>query len=203
MLPIRFTLLVLVSTLAACQSGTNECSHQVDLQFVEQLDDAGREDQRVRAKDFMPDDWEARSRSQLIVDRKNTDWLLHRLDEGSLPPPCSLGKKGVTAVWLIAQHSQDDTIRSRLKSFLENSAQEGFLDKRNYYTFVDRVELRNTGTQIYGTQYQCDHATGERFRRPVRDEENLASRRKKVGLGLASRELFLLNTFTKACEIRD
>ena len=203
MLPIRYPFFVLVSTLAACQSGTAECSHQADLQFVEQLYDAGREDQRVRAKDFIPDDWEARSRSQLAVDQENTDWLLERLDKGELPPPCSLGKKGVTAVWLIAQHSQDDTIRSRLTPFLETSAQGGFLDKRNYYTFVDRVELRNTGTQIYGTQYQCDHATGERFRRPVRDEENLAYRRKTVGLGSASRELFLLNTFTKACEIRD
>ncbi len=106
------------------------------------------------------------------------------------PTVAMVGEKGSESAFLIVQHANPSDIKRYLPMVVA-AAQRGEIKRKWAAMMVDRHLLNTDGVQLYGTQFSRN---GKRNKvtgivewtplapEPVVDEENLAARRKTVGL---------------------
>ena len=116
------------------------------------------------------------------ADTANTVWLKAQVAKDGWPKISEVGQKGSGAAWLLTQHADlDPVFQARALRLMEPLVAQGEVSKQNYAYLYDRIMLKLTGKQRYGTQWdQCE--AGRRKLRPLEDEPRLADLRREMGL---------------------
>jgi hypothetical protein len=114
------------------------------------------------------------------VDRKNTEWMKQIVSEIGWPTISKVGESGAEHAWLLVQHADHDVAFQRHCLELMKALPESEVEKRNIAYLEDRVLLKETGFQTYGTQF--NQIEGKHVPQPIQDPERVNQRRKKMGL---------------------
>lgn len=118
----------------------------------------------------------------LLADHRNTNWLKGVVDENGWPRISKVGKAGARAAWLLTQHADmDPAFQLRALELMEPLLDEGEVSKGSYAYIYDRIMLKLSGKQRYGTQVECKD--GERIPRPLEEPEKLDELRAEMGMG--------------------
>jgi hypothetical protein len=114
-------------------------------------------------------------------DHANTEWLKKLVDAEGWPTISAHGKEASQSAWLLVQHADaDPPFQLKALRLMEPLAKAGEVDKSNYAYLYDRVMLKITGKQRYGTQMTC--RAGKRLPQPLESDSALNSRRVEAGL---------------------
>ncbi len=132
-------------------------------------------------------------------DRRTTAWLKTIVAEHGWPSISRVGERGSNAAWLLVQHADEDPIfQLEALRLMEPLAARGDVNRRNYAYLYDRVMVKLSGRQLYGTQFQC--IAGKHEPRPVEDDARLDARRTEAGLEpLADYRRRMEATFGASC----
>ena len=122
-------------------------------------------DQKARF-DCKPNKLTIKNYMLYLVDLVNNDLIKHIIKKHGYPTQKMIGKKGMQAFWLLAQH-QDNDVKLQ-KQCLERCD----FEPKNKAFLTDRVLINQDKKQIYGTQFIGD----------IRDKKNVDKRRAKMGL---------------------
>lgn len=116
-----------------------------------------------------------------LIDARNTDKLKEIVEKYSWVTEDLVGKNGVSAAFLIVQHSPDYKFQEEMLPFLKQSFLNGEgVTGQEFALLTDRVLVHQSKPQIYGTQLNI--LDGELVFDPILDRENVDSRRADVGL---------------------
>lgn len=114
-------------------------------------------------------------------DRTNTEWLKAQVAENGWPTISSAGKDVSGSAWLLAQHADHDPVwQLQVLRMMEPLMKDGEVSRSNYAYLYDRVMLKLTGKQRYGSQLTCEN--GERIALPLEDKAQLDKLRGSVDL---------------------
>ena len=80
----------------------------------------------------------------------------------------------------IVQHSEDDAYQAEVLNEIEPLARERLVEGQLFALMSDRVQLKQDGTQLYGTQYTCMH--GEYQAQGLLDPDTVDDRRAALGM---------------------
>lgn len=152
------------------------------------LDQAGREAlQKVKLRDLSPDDAkQARDAIWAEInahDRENQRALRALLPAAGWFSVAEVGRDGLHASFLIAQHAKDDPELMRLAlARLRPLVGSGGISGYEWAEMFDRAALDLDGRpQRYGTQVSCQH--GEPWKlRPLEDLARVDERRASLGI---------------------
>jgi hypothetical protein len=97
------------------------------------------------------------------------------------PTKSAYGEPPAFQAWLLAQHADHDPLlQLEVLRLMEPLAERGEVSKSNHAFLHDRIMLKLTGEQRYGTQVHC--VDGKRRPRPLEDEAALDGLRAGAGL---------------------
>lgn len=117
----------------------------------------------------------------LALDFANTEWLKAHVAEHGWPTVSEAGARGANAAWLIAQHADlDPAFQLRALQLMEPLVAAGEANAGNFALLTDRVSLKLSGTQRYGTQLTCTGEWREALR--LEDAARVDALRAEVGL---------------------
>lgn len=133
-------------------------------------------DQKAREGDTL--DWQR----MRVVDQSNTDDLLAIVDQHGWPTEDLVGEDGADAAWLIVQHAPDIEVMKRFLDLIDAYSAKGAIPRRHFAYLNDRVAMLEGRPQLFGTQFRCDHSTGDIVPHPVQDWVNIDVLREAVGL---------------------
>lgn len=108
-----------------------------------------------------------------IADRNNTAMLSQIVEDKGWPTIPMVGERASFNAWLLVQHADHDAaFQLKALRLMEPLAAKGEVSKRNYAYLYDRVMLKLSGKQRFGTQIGgCD---GEEYALlPLEDGERL------------------------------
>jgi hypothetical protein len=119
------------------------------------------------------------------VDKKNTERLKEIFAKKGWVNSEQVGKKGVSAAFLIIQHSPDTEFQKRMLPKIKQSylADEG-ISGEQVALLTDRVYVRDGKQQIYGTQARV--VSGEIMFEPIKDPETVDERRAEMNMSTLS-----------------
>ncbi|HKF18451.1 MAG TPA: Clp protease N-terminal domain-containing protein [Candidatus Dormibacteraeota bacterium] len=113
--------------------------------------------------------------------RDNVEWLKQVIADRGWPGRSLVGPDGADAAWLIAQHADHDPdFQRECLVLLEKAAAAGEVSQSNVAYLTDRVMLKETGRQRYGTQFQHGKDGPEPF--PLEDPDSVDELRAAAGL---------------------
>lgn len=127
--------------------------------------------------------------------------LLSRFVEARGWPTVGMaGEKGSNAAWLLIQHADHNPVlQLRALRLMEPLFRTGEIDESNYAYLYDRVMLKISGKQRYGTQFTCH--SGSRVPQPLEDPTNIDALRAEVHLGpLADYSATMNQRFGATCD---
>jgi hypothetical protein len=106
-------------------------------------------------------------------DRKNSEFLRELTLKSGWPTISSVGQQAANRAWLLAQHADHDpAFQLKALRLMEPLAAKGEVSKSNYAYLYDRIMLKLTGKQRFGTQFMgCEG--DEHKLRPLEDEKQL------------------------------
>lgn len=114
----------------------------------------------------------------VAVDKRNLKALRKLIAERGIPTEQRVGRKGMSAFWLLVQHAQDDALQEQVLKAI--SVKHSGIAPDPVALLTDRVRVHEGRPQVYGSQF---HFAGKEFLPyPIEDEKNVDQRRKKVGL---------------------
>lgn len=117
----------------------------------------------------------------MLEDRENTEWLKQIVKAQGWPKRSEVGNDAAHEAWLLVQHADaDPAFQLMVLRAMEPLVPSGEVSKSDYAYLYDRVMLKITGKQRYGTQATCDN--GQRVPQPLEDEKALNRLRAEVGL---------------------
>ncbi|MFI5736146.1 alpha/beta fold hydrolase [Kribbella sp. NPDC051587] len=117
------------------------------------------------------------------VDADNTRWLAELVDEDGWPKRSEIGEEAATNAWLLAQHADADPETQLLFHRLMGEAVEAGEASPKYLGYLeDRVRVRASRPQLYGTQFTSTDDGRALVPEPIEDPEGLAARRAAVGM---------------------
>lgn len=113
--------------------------------------------------------------------RDNVEWLKQVIADRGWPGRSLVGPDGADAAWLIVQHAaHDPDFQRECLGLLEEAAAAGEVSQSNVAYLTDRVMLKETGRQRYGTQFQHGKDGPEPF--PLEDPDRVDELRAAAGL---------------------
>ena len=115
------------------------------------------------------------------MDAENTTWLREMLDTHGWPLRSEVGDEAAGAVWLLAQHADQDPEFQRDCLELMRAAPPDEIHLVQLAMIVDRVMLKEDDVQRYGTQWTC--VAGDWQPQPLEDPAKVDELRREVGLG--------------------
>ena len=116
-----------------------------------------------------------------LIDARNTDRLNEIVKKHSWVTEDLVGKKGVSAAFLIVQHSPDYKFQEEMLPLLEQSFLNGEgVTGQEFALLTDRVLVHQNKPQLYGTQLNI--LNGELVFDPILDKGSVNKRRAEVGL---------------------
>ena len=92
-----------------------------------------------------------------------------------------VGQMGNATLFLVIQHA-DSATQATYLPLMREAVAAGKADVNHLALLEDRVALKQSRKQIYGSQIGTDEETGKYFVRPLVDPDNVDKRRKEVGL---------------------
>lgn len=117
----------------------------------------------------------------LARDLSNTEWLKAHVAEHGWPSFSGAGQRGGNAAWLLAQHADlDPAFQLRALRLMEPLVAAGEANAGNFAGLSDRLSLKLTGRQRYGTQLHCPGQWREPL--PLEDAAAVDSLRAAVGM---------------------
>ncbi|CAA0357061.1 conserved exported hypothetical protein [Alteromonas infernus] len=116
-----------------------------------------------------------------LIDARNTDRLNEIVKKHSWVTEDLVGKKGVSAAFLIVQHSPDYKFQEEMLPLLKQSFLNGEgVTGQEFALLTDRVLVHQNKPQLYGTQLNI--LNGELVFDPILDKGSVNKRRAEVGL---------------------
>ena len=103
------------------------------------------------------------------------------LDQYGWLGPDIIGKQGSSTLFLVIQHSDQET-QEKYLPVMREAVKNGKASSRSLALLVDRVALGQGKKQIYGSQISMDMKTQLHYVRPLEDPDNVDKRRSEVGL---------------------
>ncbi len=117
----------------------------------------------------------------MLEDRANTEWLKRIVKAQGWPKRSEVGDDAADEAWLLVQHADaDPAFQLTVLRAMEPLVPSGEVSKTNYAYLYDRVMLKITGKQRYGTQAMCDN--GKRIPQPLENDKTVDRLREQVGL---------------------
>lgn len=113
------------------------------------------------------------------IDAANRVWLKKVVEDSGWPTTSLVGKDGANAAWLLLQHADDDPPWQADCLELMKQAPAGEVDAKNVAMLTDRVMVKQTGKQLYGTQVNIVDGRCEVI--PLTQPERVDQLRKQVG----------------------
>lgn len=115
-------------------------------------------------------------------DHANTAWLKATVVAQGWPTIAKVGEHASHMAWLLVQHADDDAVfQLDMLRLMEPLAARGEIARKDHAYLYDRVMLKLTGKQRYGTQMTC--AGGRNVPQPLEDAANVDRLRKAAGMG--------------------
>lgn len=115
------------------------------------------------------------------IDIENTNRLKEIVEQHSWVTQDLVGSEGVSAAFLIVQHSPDYEFKQSMLPLLKQSFLNGEgVTGQEFALLTDRVLIYQNKPQLYGTQLNI--IGGELVFEPILDQENVNHRRAEVGL---------------------
>lgn len=202
--PVQLSSLLLLCACAsqeaeaprAAQSAPPAAASQAANEHVEsiaaELREMGRVDQEARKAWIAADEKERNGpeaeelrRRVIEIDAANTARLTAIIAEIGWPRRSVVGAPAASSAWLIAQHTGDDALQTRVLELLKPLLDENEVSKSNYALLEDRVHCHRGEPQTYGTQYRQKLVGGVVHfgpMTPIADPEHLDERRASMGL---------------------
>ena len=113
------------------------------------------------------------------IDKKHTERLKEIISEYGWLDESLVSEDGSQAAWLIAQHADHDVkFQEHALSSLKASKNPS---KRNIAFLTDRILVNKNQSQVFGTQFYKNDK-GQMIPQPIKEPEDLASRRKEYEL---------------------
>lgn len=114
-------------------------------------------------------------------DHENTVWLKEQVAKRGWPKKSEVGRLAAKMAWLLVQHADADPVfQVRASRLMEPLVASGEVEGRDFAFLFDRIMLKISGKQRYGTQLECTKGRLEPL--PLEDIEGVALRRRAVGL---------------------
>ena len=112
-------------------------------------------------------------------DTANTEWLKDVIAREGWPRKSAVGEKAALEAWLLVQHADHDPVfQLRALRLMEPLVAEGEVEAREFGYLTDRVLLKLTGRQRYGTQFTC--VAGRFAPQPIEDEAAVEGLRREA-----------------------
>ena len=112
---------------------------------------------------------------------RETDWLKAEVARGGWPTEGTYGQLVPMQAWLLAQHADHDPLfQLEVLRLMEPLAERGEVSKSNHAFLHDRIMLKLTGKQRYGTQFHC--VDGQRTPQPLEDDLAVDRLRREAGM---------------------
>ncbi len=113
------------------------------------------------------------------IDTANHTWLKKVVEDSGWPMTSQVGKDGANAAWLLLQHADDDRPFQAHCLELMKQAPAGEVDAKDVAMLTDRVMVKQTGKQLYGTQVKIVNGRCEVV--PLTEPDRVDELRKQVG----------------------
>jgi hypothetical protein len=114
-------------------------------------------------------------------DSANTEWLKGVVAEHGWPKVSEVGEKAANQAWLLVQHADHDPVfQLEALRLMEPLVAQREVSPNDFAYLTDRVLLKLTGTQRYGTQFHC--VDGQHTPQPVEDEAARDRLRSEAGM---------------------
>lgn len=133
-------------------------------------------------------------------DLDNTASLKAYVDQNGWPTIEQVGRQGSGSAWLIVQHAdQDPAFQLRALRLMDALVATQQVNAQNHAYLYDRVMLKITGKQRYGTQFTC--IDGRRRPQPLEDDASVEQSRQSANLGtLAEYTAMMEQRFGVQCQ---
>jgi len=116
------------------------------------------------------------------MDAENRASLLDIFEKHGFPTPEMIGRDGVSSVFLLVQHADDDPdFQARALELAEPLMQRRGMSRQQYAMLTDRVLLARDQPQLYGSQYRVEQ--GKVAVLPLADPDNVDARRARMAMG--------------------
>ena len=116
------------------------------------------------------------------IDAENRISLRDIFEKHGFPTPEMIGRDGVSSVFLLVQHADDDPdFQARALALAEPLMQRRGMSRQQYAMLTDRVLLARDQPQLYGSQYKVEQ--GKVAVLPLADPENVDARRARMAMG--------------------
>ncbi len=116
------------------------------------------------------------------IDVENRISLRDIFEKHGFPTPEMIGRDGVSSVFLLVQHADDDPdFQARALALAEPLMQRRGMSRQQYAMLTDRVLLARDQPQLYGSQYKVEQ--GKVVVLPLADPENVDARRAWMAMG--------------------
>ncbi|QDG33678.1 hypothetical protein FJN13_02180 [Alteromonas mediterranea] len=161
-----------------------QCIAASNLELQKELVSMAKADQEVR-NEIVSIGWKNAPSDLLekmrLIDARNTDRLNEIVKKHSWVTEDLVGKKGVSAAFLIVQHSPDYKFQEEMLPLLKQSFLNGEgVTGQEFALLTDRVLVHQNKPQLYGTQLNI--LNGELVFDPILDKGSVNKRRAEVGL---------------------
>lgn len=135
----------------------------------------------------------------MVEDHENTEWLKRIVAERGWPKRSEVGDDAAGEAWLMVQHADaDPAFQLAVLRAMEPLVPSGDVSQTDYAYLYDRVMLKITGKQRYGTQAMCDK--GRRLSQPLEDEKAVNRLRAAVGLAPVAEYLAEMDKSLGRCQ---
>ncbi len=159
---------------------------EINIPLQKELVEMGIEDQKVRRWITKPGFEVNNLQKELIekmvkTDEKNTARLKAIIKEYSWPTKDLVGIEGMSAFFLIIQHSPNEEFKERALPVLKKSYLNGDgITGQQVALLTDRLLIHQGKKQFYGTQVEI--VDSEVILKPIKDKANVDKRRKEMGM---------------------
>lgn len=162
----------------------------INLALMEEFEEIKRTDQVYRAQMREVSDkygWQSPQMDSLWklqshADSINTAKISEVIDNYGYPGKSLVGPGQASTAFLVIQHAPLE-VQEKYYDIIIKAADEGEVSWRSVALLVDRVKMRNGQKQIYGSQVNQDHETGEYYFFEIENPHQIDSIRATVGLG--------------------
>ncbi|MFD3001183.1 DUF6624 domain-containing protein [Pontibacter toksunensis] len=113
------------------------------------------------------------------IDEENKNKVVAILEKHGWPGKSMVGPQANSAVFLVIQHSDKETMEKYLP-MLRDAVAKGEAAKSQQALMEDRVRMNNGQPQLYGSQLRTNAETGQYELYTIEDEVNVDKRRAKM-----------------------
>jgi hypothetical protein len=180
----RWMLYVVLVPLLACVRGSEPdvANPQLRTELLRRVaaDQAVRDTMMATMREGTGSPDTALTRRINRFDSANTEWLQRQQPERHWFTRTQVGADGVSAAFLLLQHSADTAWQARVLPALQTAVAQGEVSGQEFALFTDRVAMHRGLPQQYGTQVEV--RDGRVVFHVIADSNGVDARRAQVGL---------------------